>query len=70
MTVSDPPPARLRPAASARRAAAAGEVLEAVDQHDGVAPAGGDAAADLDRLLDGLRLRVDATPRTSAPRRA
>ena len=59
ITVSEPPPARLRPAASARRAAAAGQVLEAVDQHDGVAAAGGDAAAGLDRLLDGLRLRVD-----------
>ena len=37
----------------------AGQVLEAVDQHDRVAAAGGHAAAGLDRLLDGLGLRVD-----------
>ena len=34
------------------------QVLERVDHHDGVAAAGGHAAPLLDRLLDGLRLRV------------
>ena len=58
ITVSEPPSTMLRAAASARRAAAARQRLERVDEHDGVAAAGGHAAALLDRLLDGLRLGV------------
>jgi hypothetical protein len=53
ITVSEPPSAILRAAGSGRR-----DVLERVDEHDGVAAAGRDAAALLDRLLHDLRLRV------------
>ena len=58
MTVSEPPSAMLRAAAERAPREVRRDVLERVDHDDGVAAAGRDAAALLDRLLDGLRLRV------------
>ena len=51
----------------ARRAG--GQAVEGVDEHDGVAAAGGDAAGLLDGVLDRLACGVGATPRTQRGRR-
>jgi hypothetical protein len=42
-----------------------GDVLERVNDHDGVGAAGGDPAGLLDRLLDGLALSVGGRRRSS-----
>ena len=58
ITVSEPPSRRLRAAASALRAAWRVQPVEAVDQHQRVAAAGGHALGGVDRALDRLALRV------------
>ena len=65
MTVSEPPSAMLRAAASARRAAR-GCSGQRVDQDDGVAAARGDALGGLDRALDRLAPARRATRPSSA----